>query len=276
MNLGSLLNAGAKGFLAADDSRNERESARAQQNAALLAALERRRLNESIIGRNDAEAQATLHPQPRARQAHEDYASSYDGLIAAGKSPEDADQETRRRYGRNQEPERSPTYGSPEYLTAVGEVARVRNANRPPPRPRSSLGDHTPSVLDRTRTERYHATLADRAVEAAGGDVNKAAESLVNNPETKDVFVIAGLQREASLTAEGSSHSARVAAWAHLGKHLGMFGEKKPDISTHPDMHRFLAAVHLAITEVCSPQVAERIRQRVDYLLTAPAGLISA
>ncbi len=35
--------------------------------------------------------------------------------------------------------------------------------------------------------------------------------------------VIQGLKKEATLEGEGSSHSARVAAWAHLGKHLGMF-----------------------------------------------------
>ncbi len=35
--------------------------------------------------------------------------------------------------------------------------------------------------------------------------------------------VIQGLKQEATLEGEGSSHSARVAAWAHLGKHLGIF-----------------------------------------------------
>ncbi len=35
--------------------------------------------------------------------------------------------------------------------------------------------------------------------------------------------VIQGLKKEATLEGEGSSHSARVSAWAHLGKHLGMF-----------------------------------------------------
>ncbi len=35
--------------------------------------------------------------------------------------------------------------------------------------------------------------------------------------------VIQGLKKEATLDGEGSSHSARVSAWAHLGKHLGMF-----------------------------------------------------
>ncbi len=35
--------------------------------------------------------------------------------------------------------------------------------------------------------------------------------------------VIQGLKKEATLASEGSSHSARVSAWAHLGKHLGIF-----------------------------------------------------
>ncbi len=35
--------------------------------------------------------------------------------------------------------------------------------------------------------------------------------------------VIEGLKKEATLEGDGSSHSARVSAWAHLGKHLGMF-----------------------------------------------------
>ncbi len=38
--------------------------------------------------------------------------------------------------------------------------------------------------------------------------------------------VIQGLKKEATLEGEGSSHSARVAAWGHLGKHLGMFTER--------------------------------------------------
>ena len=39
-------------------------------------------------------------------------------------------------------------------------------------------------------------------------------------------YVIERLKTEAELTGNGSSHSARVAALAHLGKHLGMFIEK--------------------------------------------------
>lgn len=39
--------------------------------------------------------------------------------------------------------------------------------------------------------------------------------------------VLNGLKTEAENTGEGSSHAARVAAWAHLGKHLGMFTDKQ-------------------------------------------------
>ncbi len=35
--------------------------------------------------------------------------------------------------------------------------------------------------------------------------------------------VIQGLRTEAKFEGQGSSHGARVAAWAHLGRHLGMF-----------------------------------------------------
>lgn len=39
-------------------------------------------------------------------------------------------------------------------------------------------------------------------------------------------MVLRGLLSEAKNIEEGASHSARVAAWAHLGKHLGMFTDK--------------------------------------------------
>ncbi len=38
--------------------------------------------------------------------------------------------------------------------------------------------------------------------------------------------VIRGLLKEARYKGEGTSHSARVSAWAHLGRHLGMFDDK--------------------------------------------------
>ena len=44
--------------------------------------------------------------------------------------------------------------------------------------------------------------------------------------EVTQDMVVEGLLVEAKLTGEGSSHSARVAAWTQLGKHLGMFRER--------------------------------------------------
>ena len=45
-------------------------------------------------------------------------------------------------------------------------------------------------------------------------------------------MVVQGLLNEAKDLSDGSTQSARVAAWAHLGKHLGMFKDKlEHDIS---------------------------------------------
>lgn len=58
------------------------------------------------------------------------------------------------------------------------------------------------------------------------------------------------------------------------------YGERQekdpPPLDSNPDVRRFLAAVHLAITEVCSPDVSERIRARVEQLLASPAPQIAA
>lgn len=48
--------------------------------------------------------------------------------------------------------------------------------------------------------------------------------------------VIRGLLTEAEWQGEGTSHSARVSAWAHLGKHLGMFTDKVDHTSSDGSM----------------------------------------
>ena len=48
--------------------------------------------------------------------------------------------------------------------------------------------------------------------------------------------VIRGLLTEAEWQGEGSSHSARVSAWAHLGKHLNMFTDKIDHASSDGSM----------------------------------------
>jgi len=58
-----------------------------------------------------------------------------------------------------------------------------------------------------------------KAIEEAKNQVSKRTELTVD-------MVVSGLLKEARDYAEGSTQSARVSAWAHLGKHLGMFTEK--------------------------------------------------
>jgi phage terminase small subunit len=42
--------------------------------------------------------------------------------------------------------------------------------------------------------------------------------------------VLRGLHREATLTGDGASHAARVSAWTQIGKHLGMFIERRQQL----------------------------------------------
>ena len=60
--------------------------------------------------------------------------------------------------------------------------------------------------------------------------VSEAIEQAQQERQTRTLVtqddVIRGLLTEAEWQGEGSSHSARVSAWAHLGKHLNMFTDK--------------------------------------------------
>ena len=56
--------------------------------------------------------------------------------------------------------------------------------------------------------------------------IQEAQESLSNKTQLTIDIVVNGLLKEAQDYAEGSTQSARVSAWAHLGKHLGMFKDK--------------------------------------------------
>ena len=58
-----------------------------------------------------------------------------------------------------------------------------------------------------------------KAIEEAKNKISERTELTVD-------MVVNGLLKEAQDYAEGSTQSARVSAWAHLGKHLGMFKDK--------------------------------------------------
>ncbi len=56
--------------------------------------------------------------------------------------------------------------------------------------------------------------------------IEEAQEKLSNKAQVTVEMVVQGLLNEAKDLSEGSTQSARVSAWAHLGKHLGMFKDK--------------------------------------------------
>jgi len=59
--------------------------------------------------------------------------------------------------------------------------------------------------------------------------------------------VLRGLRREATLTGEGSSHAARVSAWGLIGKHLGMFVERRQQLGEDGQQaHSQLFTVHIS------------------------------
>ncbi len=72
----------------------------------------------------------------------------------------------------------------------------------------------------KTANEQGARLLAKVSVRKA---VAEARQARSERTEITQDEVIEGLKKEATLEGEGSSHSARVSAWAHLGKHLGMF-----------------------------------------------------
>lgn len=57
-------------------------------------------------------------------------------------------------------------------------------------------------------------------------EIDKRTAKLESSALITKEMVIQGLLDEAKCFGYGSSHSARVSAWAHLGKHLQMFTDK--------------------------------------------------
>lgn len=56
--------------------------------------------------------------------------------------------------------------------------------------------------------------------------IAEAQEKLSNKAQVTVEMVVQGLLNEAKDLSDGSTQSARVAAWAHLGKYLKMFTDK--------------------------------------------------
>ena len=84
----------------------------------------------------------------------------------------------------------------------------------------AKLAGYSPAYADRQATQLLDIPQVAAKIAALTADGDN--EAVVNRAD-----VLRGLHSEALDRGEGSSHSARVAAWAHLGKHLGMFADRQ-------------------------------------------------
>ena len=77
--------------------------------------------------------------------------------------------------------------------------------------------------------------------------VRAAQQSRSDRVQITQDDVLRGLRREATLTGDGSSHAARVSAWGLIGKHLGMFVERRQQLGEDGQpAHSQLFTVHIS------------------------------
>jgi hypothetical protein len=76
---------------------------------------------------------------------------------------------------------------SSDYIASAANLTKARQAAKGPPLARGTANSGDTPVRASQR-ERYLSQIADRAMEAAGGDVNKAATALVQEPATANIF----------------------------------------------------------------------------------------
>ena len=88
---------------------------------------------------------------------------------------------------------------------------------------------YSPKTAEQQGFQLLKKTSVSEAIEQAQKERQK--RTLVTQDD-----VIRGLLTEAEWQGEGSSHSARVSAWAHLGKHLNMFTDKIDHTSSDGSM----------------------------------------
>ncbi len=84
--------------------------------------------------------------------------------------------------------------------------------------------------------------------------------------------VVRGLHGEATAKGEGSSPSARVSAWAHLGKHLGMFVDRRL-VGTVKinDMNEAQLLALLGLDGLPEEEIEEEIAERLRGIVNAVA-----
>ena len=84
--------------------------------------------------------------------------------------------------------------------------------------------------------------------------------------------VVRGLHGEATDKGEGSSHSARVSAWFHLGKHLNMFIDRRLVGTVNiNDMNEAQLLALLGLEGVPEEEIEEEIAERLRGIVNAGA-----
>lgn len=78
---------------------------------------------------------------------------------------------------------------------------------------------YSPKTAYRTGADNLRKPQIAAAIAEAQADRSKRLQVTADD-------VVAGLLEEATFKGDGSSHSARVAAWAHLSRHTGGFTDK--------------------------------------------------
>ena len=88
---------------------------------------------------------------------------------------------------------------------------------------------HNVAVAARRRTAEQQGPRLLGNVEIAQA-VQVAQQARSDRMQITQDHVMRGLRREATLTGDGSSHAARISAWGLIGKHLGMFLERRQQL----------------------------------------------
>jgi phage terminase small subunit len=135
-----------------------------------------------------------------------------------------------------------------EYLIDLNAAAAYRRAGY------QAKSDHVASV-------NAAALMAKHGIQAA---IAAAQQARAQRVEITQDWVVKGLKGEAEYRGEGSSHAARVAAYKHLGEHLGMFERKLNVRHTGGITHHF--------DDLSDQDVDARIHELETRLPRAPGG----
>lgn len=183
LSLGVLLNAALGGTAAYSGGKRigrkqKLDEQIAEQQRQINEDLRNSQMTENTAQSKEALALATLHQdqmehpekyrapvKPDKPTESESYTSYFDGLVAQGKTPAEADRMARTRFGKNQEAPRAPVYGSPEYLAAVDRVEGVRDRHQTTGRDTGEAGSQKAMVDRREFIQQRIAHYMDKGLE---------------------------------------------------------------------------------------------------------------